>query len=122
MSLPGPAKLVSPTVEIGILSEYFSPAMMHLHSYKEITLRKCFLGNRICEGPRILNEQFDLKKRAYIGTTSMAAEVSFIMANMVLAQEGKLIYDPFGKFEDFFRFSFFVCCTDSFLSRHFDRI
>lgn len=96
MSLPGPAKLVSPSVEIGLLSEYFSPAMMHLHSYKDITMRRCYLGNRICEGPRGLNERFDLKKRVYIGTTSMAAEVSFIMANMVLAKEGKVIYDPFG--------------------------
>lgn len=42
-------------------------------------------------------DTFDLKKRAYIGTTSMDAEVSLLMANQALAQEGKLCYDPFGE-------------------------
>lgn len=40
---------------------------------------------------------FDLKKRAYIGNTSMDAEVSLLMANQALAAPGKLIYDPFGE-------------------------
>lgn len=39
---------------------------------------------------------FDLKKRAYIGTTSMEAEVSLLMANQALAAPGKWVYDPFG--------------------------
>lgn len=40
---------------------------------------------------------FDLKKRAYIGNTSMESEVSLLMANQALAKEGKLVYDPFGE-------------------------
>ena len=39
---------------------------------------------------------FDLKKRAYIGNTSMESEVSLLMANQALASPGKLVYDPFG--------------------------
>lgn len=39
---------------------------------------------------------YDLKKRAYIGTTSMEAEVSLLMANQALAAPGKYVYDPFG--------------------------
>lgn len=42
-------------------------------------------------------DTFDLKKRAYIGNTSMDAEVSLLMANQALAEEGKLCYDPFGQ-------------------------
>jgi hypothetical protein len=41
-------------------------------------------------------DTFDLKKRAYIGTTSMESEVSLLMANQALASSGKLVYDPFG--------------------------
>lgn len=39
---------------------------------------------------------FDLKKRAYIGTTSMESEVSLLMANQAQAAPGKVCYDPFG--------------------------
>lgn len=41
-------------------------------------------------------DKYDLKKRAYIGTTSMEAEVSLLMANQALAGPGKYVYDPFG--------------------------
>ena len=41
---------------------------------------------------------FDLKKRAYIGTTSMESEVSLLMANQAQAAPGKVCYDPFGKY------------------------
>jgi len=44
---------------------------------------------------RQLVRQFDVKKRAYYGNTSMEAEVSLLMANQTLAAPGKLIYDPF---------------------------
>lgn len=47
---------------------------------------------------------FDLKKRAYIGNTSMEAEVSLLMANQALASEGKVCYDPFGEFAAFLFF------------------
>lgn len=40
---------------------------------------------------------FDLKKRAYIGTTSMESEVSLLMANQAQAAPGKICYDPFGE-------------------------
>lgn len=40
-------------------------------------------------------DRFDLKKRVYIGNTSMAAELSLIMANQAQAGPGKLVYDPF---------------------------
>jgi len=43
-----------------------------------------------------LIDYFDLKKRKYIGTTSMEAEASLLMANQAQAAPGKWIYDPFG--------------------------
>ncbi|PWZ01936.1 hypothetical protein BCV70DRAFT_225282 [Testicularia cyperi] len=44
---------------------------------------------------RDLIEKLNLKKRAYIGNTSMESEMSLLMASMALAGPGKLIYDPF---------------------------
>eukprot|EP00917_Polyrhabdina_sp_WS-2016_P014181 GHVP01031068.1.p1 GENE.GHVP01031068.1~~GHVP01031068.1.p1 ORF type:complete len:376 (-),score=60.06 GHVP01031068.1:203-1330(-) len=37
----------------------------------------------------------DLKKRRYIGNTSMDAELSLIMANVGRVDDGSIIYDPF---------------------------
>ncbi|KAE8260198.1 hypothetical protein A4X13_0g502 [Tilletia indica] len=44
---------------------------------------------------RDLITKMDLKKRVYIGNTSMPAEQSLLMATMALAKPGKIIYDPF---------------------------
>lgn len=44
---------------------------------------------------RDLIEKLNLKKRVYIGNTSMESEMSLLMANMALAGPGKVIYDPF---------------------------
>lgn len=58
------------------------PDMMHL----------CRL---IANGSRDIVAKYDLKKRNYISTTSMDAELALITANISLAGLGKLFYDPF---------------------------
>lgn len=57
--------------------------------------RKIFLGRKICDSCRDTVLKYDLKKRDYISTTSMDAELSLITANMALAAPGKLFFDPF---------------------------
>lgn len=54
-----------------------------------------YLARRVAEGSRELVTRYDLKKRRYISTTSMDAELSLITANMAGAGPGKLFYDPF---------------------------
>ncbi|KAN0062818.1 hypothetical protein ACQY0O_004638 [Thecaphora frezii] len=44
---------------------------------------------------RDLIDKLDLKKRVYIGNTSMESEMSLLQASLVLAGPGKLVYDPF---------------------------
>ena len=39
--------------------------------------------------------RFDLKKRKYINTTSMDAELALVTANIAQAAPGRLFYDPF---------------------------
>ncbi|KAK1755895.1 S-adenosyl-L-methionine-dependent methyltransferase [Echria macrotheca] len=57
---------------------------------------KCyFFGRFLASGARDLPKKLDLKKRRYISTTSMDAELTLITANIALAAPGKLMYDPF---------------------------
>lgn len=53
------------------------------------------LGRFIGTSARDHVRKFDLKKRTYIATTSMEAELSLITANIACAGPGKLFYDPF---------------------------
>ncbi|KAK3318898.1 S-adenosyl-L-methionine-dependent methyltransferase [Apodospora peruviana] len=54
-----------------------------------------FLGRYLGTGARDLPKKLDLKKRRYISTTSMDAELALVTANIALAAPGKLMYDPF---------------------------
>ncbi|GAA5990901.1 hypothetical protein JCM11641_002876 [Rhodosporidiobolus odoratus] len=58
-------------------------------------MRAVWMARKICDTQRHLIDFYDLKKRAYIGTTSMEAEVSLLMANQALAAPGRWLYDPF---------------------------
>lgn len=55
-----------------------------------------FFGRFLAVGARDeLPRKLDLKKRRYISTTSMDAELALVTANLALAAPGKLMYDPF---------------------------
>ncbi|KAL2865473.1 uncharacterized protein BJX67DRAFT_373114 [Aspergillus lucknowensis] len=54
-----------------------------------------YMGRWIANSSRDVVNKYDLKKRRYISTTSMDAELSLITANMAGAGQGKLFFDPF---------------------------
>jgi tRNA (guanine10-N2)-methyltransferase len=54
-----------------------------------------YFGKWIGQGRRELVDTFHLKKRDYLGTTSMDAELSLIMTNMARVKPNDLVYDPF---------------------------
>ena len=56
-----------------------------------------YLGREIgaSTNARDLVSKFDLKKRAYLGPTSMDNELSLVMANMGHARPGSAVFDPF---------------------------
>jgi tRNA (guanine10-N2)-methyltransferase len=54
-----------------------------------------YFGRYLGQGARDLPKKLDLKKRRYISTTSMDAELALITANLALAGPGRLMYDPF---------------------------
>ncbi|KAJ1823202.1 hypothetical protein LPJ56_000141 [Coemansia sp. RSA 2599] len=59
------------------------------------TVRMVWFGRVIGTGSRELVDRFDVKKRRYLGNTTMDAELSLVMANQALARPGALVYDPF---------------------------
>lgn len=59
-------------------------------------LRTLYLGRTIsAKTLRPVIDRHDLKKRPYISTTSMDAELALITANVALAAPGKIFIDPF---------------------------
>ncbi|GAA5889952.1 hypothetical protein JCM8208_001178 [Rhodotorula glutinis] len=123
MPFKGPIKLRNPNLEVGVFEEYaWDPLRGQKVREARVArglseekgkgkekmkvveegdpedtggLRGVWMGRKICDSSRHLMDRYDLKKRAYIGTTSMEAEVSLLMANQALAAPGKYVYDPF---------------------------
>ncbi|KAL2043594.1 hypothetical protein N7G274_003901 [Stereocaulon virgatum] len=56
---------------------------------------RIFLGRFVGGSQRHVLNEYTLKKREYINTTSMDSELALLTANLSLAGEGKLFYDPF---------------------------
>lgn len=54
-----------------------------------------YLGRLVAESGRKAVAKYSLKRRNYIATTSMDAELSLVTANLALAAPGKVAYDPF---------------------------
>lgn len=50
---------------------------------------------QICNGLRDLINKLSLKKRKFIGNTSMDAQLSLLMANQAQVKSGDLVLDPF---------------------------
>ncbi|MCJ1383127.1 hypothetical protein MMC17_006240 [Xylographa soralifera] len=59
------------------------------------TPKMIYFGRLVGRGGRRAVDTYSLKKRAYISTTSMDAELALLTANLSLAAPGKLFYDPF---------------------------
>lgn len=54
-----------------------------------------FFGRWLLDGDRKTIEQLSLKKRKYIGNTSMDPEISLIMSNFGLVSSPSFVFDPF---------------------------
>lgn len=85
LPLAGPINLTHPDLHLTIFEEY-APHAPEPHTYH--------LGRLLARSPA-LPARFDLKQRPYISTTSMAADLALLTANLALAAPGKLFYDPF---------------------------
>lgn len=65
------------------------------YEWGEATVKKVYLGRFVGESSRRILNDYTLKKRDYINTTSMDSELALLTANLTLAAPDKIFYDPF---------------------------
>lgn len=86
MGFEGPIRMNQPDHQFTIFEEYELDGNIP---------KRLFLGRLVAESGRKAINKYSLKKRSYIATTSMDAELSLVTANLALAAPGRLAYDPF---------------------------
>ncbi|KAI8146385.1 S-adenosyl-L-methionine-dependent methyltransferase [Fennellomyces sp. T-0311] len=92
LGFEGPISMKNPDVQFGVIEDYGSgPPVMGVEPKRQWI----YMGRLVATGGRDVVQKYNLKKRKYLGTTSMDAELSLVMANQAQAAPGKLIYDPF---------------------------
>ncbi|KAI9017523.1 S-adenosyl-L-methionine-dependent methyltransferase [Gaertneriomyces semiglobifer] len=87
----GGVTLADPQTTFAILEDHSDAVRRE----SEGTPRMVYMGVLVGTGERHAVAKYNLKKREYLGTTSMDAELSLVMANMALAGPGKMVLDPF---------------------------
>ncbi|KAK9362952.1 S-adenosyl-L-methionine-dependent methyltransferase [Lipomyces starkeyi] len=90
----GPISMKNPEEVFTIVEEYKYTTDL-LRSKERRELKDICFGRFIASSQRDIIDQYDLKKRKYIGTTSFDAELALISSNIGLAAPGKIVYDPF---------------------------
>ncbi len=91
LGFEGPIKMKNPDQEFCVFENWpVSAAALGIREPQTV-----YLGRFIASGERDAVAKYDLKKRKYISTTSMDSELALITANISLAAQGKLFYDPF---------------------------
>ena len=91
LPLQGKVDLADPLVEIGLIEDY-SDRINGQPPSEPLCL---YLGRFLCNGQRKLIDRYSVKKRRFIGNTSMDSMLGMIMANMACARPGTLTCDPF---------------------------
>lgn len=87
MNFNGPIKMKDPEQTFTIFEEY--------EYGKEEGPLRLFLGRFVGGTQRHILNDYTLKKRDYINTTSMDSELALLTANLTLAAPDKIFYDPF---------------------------
>lgn len=91
LGFEGPIKMKNPGQQFCLSEEWqFDAAALGVHAPQSV-----HLGRLLGVSDRDVIGKYDLKKRKYICTTSMDAELALITANISLAAPEKLFYDPF---------------------------
>jgi tRNA (guanine10-N2)-methyltransferase len=100
----GPIRMKNPDEVFTILEhwEYVAPpqgkkaeTMVVDHASTQTEPQRMYFTRHVGTSSRHLVRTFSLKTRRYVSTTSMDAELALVTANLALADEGKLFYDPF---------------------------
>lgn len=91
MAFEGKIRMKNPEQSFCLLEEWqFDAAALGMRDPQSVVL-----GRWLGDSDRGAIQKYDLKKRKYICTTSMDAELALVTANISLAAPGKIFYDPF---------------------------
>jgi tRNA (guanine10-N2)-methyltransferase len=95
LHLEGPIAMKNPDVEFHIFELW--PPLDHISRAQPVDNlpTRVFLGRLLARSDRNTAAEFSLKKRVYINTTSMDAELALVTANMAHAAPGRVFVDPF---------------------------
>ncbi|KAJ1662118.1 hypothetical protein IW140_000803 [Coemansia sp. RSA 1813] len=91
LGFQGPIRMKNPEMEFLVCEDYGESDL----PVPPETPKMLWFGRMVGRGSRHLVDMFDVKKRKYLGNTTMDAELSLVMANQALARPGALVYDPF---------------------------
>ncbi|PWY80618.1 RNA methylase family protein [Aspergillus heteromorphus CBS 117.55] len=98
LGFKGPIRMKNPDQDFWVFEDYgwdlSSPDILRPRPEGQEP-RTIYFGRWIANSSRDVINKYDLKKRRYISTTSMDAELTLITANMAHAGPGKIFYDPF---------------------------
>ncbi len=90
LPLSGPVKLKDPDLVLSCL-EFYGLDQNNLADHP----CRVFFGRFVGEGRRDLVTRLSIKKRRFIGNTTMDPQLSLLMANLACVKEGDLAMDPF---------------------------
>lgn len=89
----GPVNLKSPDITFSLYEDWLDNASMGIPMLEKPM--RLFFGVWVAGGDRGIIKTYNLKKRGYIGITSMDAELSLIMSNQAIVKPGSFVLDPF---------------------------
>lgn len=102
LDLPGDVKLVDPDIELLLIFDcsIYLPrkgkAVIIDHDNECWLKLPVYFGKHVCKGGmRDEMNKYDLKKRVYIGPTSLDHSLGFIMTNLARIRKGSIVFDPF---------------------------
>jgi tRNA (guanine10-N2)-methyltransferase len=113
MDVAGPIKLDSPDISLHIILDYQNETICELENKDEeetdnsnvtrkvvkhkFKLKACYFGELVATNniPRELIKKYDLKKRLYLGPTSLDTTLTFLIANFANVKKGDFVLDPF---------------------------
>jgi tRNA (guanine10-N2)-methyltransferase len=85
-------RMKNPDFELHIIEEYDQTQKNGTPTY---FLQKVFFARKVCDSGRHLLTKYTLKKRKYLGTTSMNETLSVLVANQALCKPNSFVLDPF---------------------------
>ena len=96
LNVSGPVRMKNPDMTISVSFDFGhigSSTILRFPPF--LALKKVYLSRFIAFGQRNVANDYDLKKRKYLGPTSTCAELSFLMSNQILSRPGRLVWDCF---------------------------